>query len=509
MKKRMLCLFLILVLSMALCTSAYAVETQGIMDTEDPVTGEWRTTQIQIKNSQGQWEWVDVYDGQGAPVWVETCNDQGELEWVPAGEAPGDGALQQRLKEKKAGLEQRFGVKIRGVEESRTPAVGLFWLYNLEKAMAVIPAPLHQAVLGKLAAQGRTLTISLSRGDPNSMEMGSYTAKTNTISLHSIDEVTFAHEYGHMLHIALLERAYGKEALRARWTALNQGAGYEGQTDKWTFLDSYSATSYYEDVADSAGYWLSGGESIQDLAMEAPDCPAIRKVELLRQLLVETFSVREENFPAIQPSVPSPWAAAEVARYIELFPDGRLASTTRPVYAGYRSGATRRNFAYGAYDLAERVWRTRYGQEEGSCWLMRYPEYTYDKVNALNPFTDLTYNGWDANEPIIQLYLMGVLSGTSPTTFGPEQQITRQEAAVMLCRLCAALDHPLPEAETVAFRDEDRFAGWARESIRAVCAAGIMGDTGDGAFDPTAVYSYEQSAITMVRLWDFFLKSGV
>lgn len=122
MKKRMLCLFLIL--SMALCTSAYAVETRGIMDTEDPVTGAWRTTQIQIKNSQGQWEWVDVYDGQGAPVWVETCNDQGELEWVPAGEAPGDGALQQRLKEKKAGLEQRFGVKIRGVEESRTPAVG-------------------------------------------------------------------------------------------------------------------------------------------------------------------------------------------------------------------------------------------------------------------------------------------------------------------------------------------------------------------------------------------------
>lgn len=506
MKKRVT--GLLLVLSMVLCTGTYAVETNGTMATPDPVTGVWRTTQIQIKNSQGQWEWVDVYDGQGAPVWVETCTDRGELEWVPAGEAPGDGALLQRLKEKKAQLEQRFGVKIRE-EDGRTPAVRLYCLYELEKAMAVIPAPLHQAVLGKLAAQGRTLTVSLTQGDPNSPEMGSYTANTNTIALHSIDGVTYAHEYGHMLHIALLERAYGKDGLRARWTALNQGAGYSGEANKEIFLDAYSATSYYEDVADSAGYWLSGGESIQDLAMEAPDCPAVQKVVLLRQLLTETLGVQEESFPAIHPSVPSPWAAEGVARYIELFPYGCLASATHPIYAGYQSGATRRHFACGAYELAEGVWRLQYGVDGGSCWLMRYPEYTYDKVNDLNPFTDLTYNGRDPNEPIIQLYLMGVLSGTSPTTFGPELRITRQEAAVMLHRLCMALDYPFPETEAAAFCDEDQFADWARESIRAVCAAGIMGDTGNGAFDPGAVYSYEQSAVTMVRIYDSFLKNGV
>lgn len=191
MKKRMLCLFLILVLSMALCTSAYAVETWTIMDTEDPVTGEWRTTQIQIKNSQGQWEWVDVYDGQGAPVWVETCNDQGELEWVPAGEAPDDGALQQRLKEKKAGLEQRFGVKIRGVEESRTPAVGLFWLYNLEKAMAVIPAPLHQSVLGKAGGPGQ---------DPDHQSEPGRSQQHGDGQLHSQDQHHFPalHRRGHL-----------------------------------------------------------------------------------------------------------------------------------------------------------------------------------------------------------------------------------------------------------------------------------------------------------------------
>ena len=47
----------------------------------------------------------------------------------------------------------------------------------------------------------------------------------------------------------------------------------------------------------------------------------------------------------------------------------------------------------------------------------------------------------DEPDPVIKLYLMGVVSGTGSESFGSENLITRQEAAVMLHRLCTALGY--------------------------------------------------------------------
>ena len=72
----------------------------------------------------------------------------------------------------------------------------------------------------------------------------------------------------------------------------------------------------------------------------------------------------------------------------------------------------------------------------------------------------------------------------------------------MLHRLCTALGYSFPESEEVSFADESLCAAWALDSIRAVTAAGIMSGVGDGHFDPTGVYTYEQSALTMVRVYE-------
>lgn len=437
--------------------------------------------------------------------------------------------IRQQIANKKASLEQQYGVKIvilnatsddfsynlgPGNHEDianqyNSPAYQLQFLFSLEDAIQTIPSQLYAATRAKLAAQGKTLTIQLKPADARGIG-GLYDPQTVTILLINGNSSAFAHEYGHMLHLTLLNAQYGAGALENDWTALNQGVAYRDyDREEKIFLTAYASTNYLEDFAESVRYLLADNQEAQSLSAQAPDCAAVNKVVFLRQLLCDAFSVDEAIFPDIYPSQPSQWAASGVQQYLELFPyETPLASATEPFYPGYQSGATREAFAAGAYVVAKAVLAD--GQSIGGWWpdfwSEVYPEYTRDKLEELNPFTDLgeIYNG--ANETIVKLYVMGVLNGTSATTFSPEGQITRQEAAVMLYRLCTALGYPFPKNAEHTFNDADQIADWAKESVEAVSAAGIMSGIGNNAFGPQQIYSYEQSALTMVRIYDLLSK---
>lgn len=439
--------------------------------------------------------------------------------------------IRQQIADKKASLEQQYGVKIvilnvtsddfsynlgPGNHEDianryNSPAYQLQYLLSLEDAIQAVPSQLYAVTRAKLAAQGKTLTIQLKPADARGYA-GLYDPRTDTMTLIDIWGETFAHEYGHMLHFELLDAQYGASALEDDWTALNQGVAYDDYDydyEEKVFLTDYASTNYREDFAESVRCLLAANWEAQSLSAEAPDCAAVNKVVFLRQLLCDAFSVDESIFPDIYPSQPSQWAASGVQRYLELFPyETSLASATGPFYPGYQSAATREAFAAGAYGVAKAVLadEQNMGGWWPDFWSEVYPEYTREKLEELNPFTDLgeIYNG--ANEAIVKLYVMGVLNGTSATTFSPEGQITRQEAAVMLYRLCTALGYQFPENAEHTFNDADQIADWAKESVEAVSAAGIMSGIGNNTFGPQQVYSYEQSALTMVRIFDLLIK---
>ena len=62
---------------------------------------------------------------------------------------------------------------------------------------------------------------------------------------------------------------------------------------------------------------------------------------------------------------------------------------------------------------------------------------------------------------------LGILSGTSDTTFSPDRGITRQEAAVMLNNM-AKLSGLSPNSEQVDFVDDSYFATWAEDAITSI-----------------------------------------
>lgn len=117
-----------------------------------------------------------------------------------------------------------------------------------------------------------------------------------------------------------------------------------------------------------------------------------------------------------------------------------------------------------------------------------------------SPFADT------ANADVLAAYALGIVKGTSETTFHPGGSITRQEAATMLSRTARALD--MTGGTGGSFLDAGTFPGWAKEGIAFISGMkdpgsgkAVMEGTGGGNFSPLLTYSREQAFITAIRLF--------
>lgn len=102
------------------------------------------------------------------------------------------------------------------------------------------------------------------------------------------------------------------------------------------------------------------------------------------------------------------------------------------------------------------------------------------------------------------LNYLGIIKGTSETTFEPDRILTREEAAVIFTRLCEytnayVYDQPY---QIYRYKDESEFAGWSKDAIYAMYEAKIMGGTGDNNFSPKGTYTIEQAIKTIYELYD-------
>lgn len=101
------------------------------------------------------------------------------------------------------------------------------------------------------------------------------------------------------------------------------------------------------------------------------------------------------------------------------------------------------------------------------------------------------------------LYCLGVFLGRGDGRADLDANITRQEAAALLCRTYQVYGGILPEEMgELPFRDVEDIAPWARENVAAVFAMGIMEGDENGNFMPQGLYSHEQCLSTLVRLYE-------
>jgi hypothetical protein len=109
-------------------------------------------------------------------------------------------------------------------------------------------------------------------------------------------------------------------------------------------------------------------------------------------------------------------------------------------------------------------------------------------LNPTNPtFTDLTMLSKYYDTAALLMYGLGIMKGTSPTTFSPESLITREQLIAIAVRDKTGA----PAATTVetqgeaAFTDADMISEWAKESVESAVSLGLLaGLYDDATLDP-------------------------
>ncbi len=125
-----------------------------------------------------------------------------------------------------------------------------------------------------------------------------------------------------------------------------------------------------------------------------------------------------------------------------------------------------------------------------------------DFYTQTSPFTDTS------SESVIIANQLGIVNGLGDGTFAPNNEITRQESAVMLTNLCNVLNIEItPYSDT--FIDDSYFADWATDSIYYITGTlngttdQIMNGTDINKFSPWMNYTIEQAITTMYRIYDY------
>ena len=99
-------------------------------------------------------------------------------------------------------------------------------------------------------------------------------------------------------------------------------------------------------------------------------------------------------------------------------------------------------------------------------------------VSGMTPFTDLTANWY--KPAILWAYQNNVVAGTSPTTFDPDQPVTREQIAVILTQYMfhvLKMNRTWTPADLSAFPDGAQVSGWAKEAMQDAVALGLINGT--------------------------------
>ena len=98
-------------------------------------------------------------------------------------------------------------------------------------------------------------------------------------------------------------------------------------------------------------------------------------------------------------------------------------------------------------------------------------------------FADVPESFWGYNY-IMAASQAGVVKGISETEFNPNGYISRQDMAVICCRILEILKKELTAVRDVKYDDEETIAPYAKDSVLALSNAGVLNGKGNNRFDP-------------------------
>lgn len=125
------------------------------------------------------------------------------------------------------------------------------------------------------------------------------------------------------------------------------------------------------------------------------------------------------------------------------------------------------------------------------------------EADYTEPFSDVP-SGHSLEQEIFATSSYGIIQGYGDSTFRPENEITRAEAALMITRVMDLLDDvefDLDQSvDYTVYTDSSRFSDRQQDAITRVTQAGIMQGRGDGSFRPDDNANRGQLSLMLHRL---------
>ena len=125
-------------------------------------------------------------------------------------------------------------------------------------------------------------------------------------------------------------------------------------------------------------------------------------------------------------------------------------------------------------------------------------------VSGTTPFTDLTANWY--KPAILWAYQNNVVAGTSPTTFAPDQPVTREQIAVILTQYMfhvLKMERTWTPADLSTFPDGANVSSWAKEAMQDAVALGLINGSkapdGKVYLDPQGSAARQQVATILMN----------
>lgn len=123
------------------------------------------------------------------------------------------------------------------------------------------------------------------------------------------------------------------------------------------------------------------------------------------------------------------------------------------------------------------------------------------EVSGSTVFTDVAAGSW-YSAALVWATKEGIVNGMTETTFGPDQDITREQLCTILTRF-AKYNGKNTDADTdanlKAFTDNTDISGFAKESVSWTVSAGLVKGMGDGSFGPKQSTTRAQLAAILHR----------
>lgn len=120
-------------------------------------------------------------------------------------------------------------------------------------------------------------------------------------------------------------------------------------------------------------------------------------------------------------------------------------------------------------------------------------------TDGYGEFTDVPVNHW-SNAYITAAFSQGLISGRGDGTFGLGDNVTRQDASVIIYNTLRFMNHDLISDGTITFADIDNISGYARTAISELQMIGLINGKGDNMFMPLDNLTRAEGAAIIWRM---------